>query len=52
MQGPERADAIGDKVGTILRRDDAFAETLIEKAKQEAGDVRLCPFGTNYFDEV
>ena len=35
-QRAERADAIGDKVGPILRDDHAFAQALIEKAKHRA----------------
>jgi hypothetical protein len=45
VQRAERADAIGDEVWTVLCRDDAFAESLIEKAEQEARDFRLGPFG-------
>ena len=51
-QRAERADAIGDEVRPVLRRHHAFAESLIEKAEQEAGDFRLGPFGANDFDEV
>ena len=52
MQRAERADAIGDEVRPILRRHDAFAQTLIEKAKQEAGDFRFGPFSANDFDQM
>ena len=51
-QRAEGADAIGDEVWTVLRGDHAFAESLIEKAKQEARDFRLGPFGANHFDQM
>jgi hypothetical protein len=37
-QRAEGADPIGDEVRTIFRGHDAFAETLIEKAVEEARD--------------
>ena len=51
-QRAEGADAIGDEVRTVLRRHHAFAQSLIEKAKQEARDFRLGPFGANHFDQM
>src|SRR6185295_17215878 len=48
----KRANAIGDKIWTILCGDNTFSESLIEKAIEEARNFRLSPFGANYFDEM
>ena len=48
----EGSDAIGNKIGPVFRCDYTFAQSLIEKAKQKAGDFRLRPLGAYYFDEM
>ena len=52
MERAERADAIGNEVWTILGRHDTLTEPPVEKTKHEAGDLRLGPFGTNYFNKM
>src|SRR4030095_12187690 len=52
VESSERADSIGNKVGTIFRGHDSFAESLIKKAVQETRDLGLRPFSSNDFYEV
>ena len=52
MERAECADAVCDEVWAVLGSDHTFAESLIEKAKQETGNFGFRPFGANYFNQM